>query len=231
MKRASLSEHNLLDNDVKNDSLRERVYQYLNNAMRGGLLRYGEYLDQDAICKELDVSKAPLRDALIRLESEGFVTILPRRGVFINPLSEDFIRSAYQIIGAVEADCIHEVFDLLTPEHVRRFEESNALQYQMLESDDYVHYYDENIAFHNIFLSLSKNTLLHQVIDPLRRRLYDFPRRHYPQEWEKYNLTEHQRFIDSVKVGNRTAAASIFRNEHWSFEIHSKYFDLYYTFS
>ena len=44
------------------DSLRERVYQYLKDAMSAGKLRYGEFLDQDGICETLEVSKTPLRD-------------------------------------------------------------------------------------------------------------------------------------------------------------------------
>ena len=44
------------------------------------------------------------------------------------------------------------------------------------------------------------------------------------------NLYTHQRYIDSVKLGNREAAVSIFRIEHWSYEVHKKYFKLYYDF-
>lgn len=172
----------------------------------------------------------PLRDALIRLEAEGFVTILPRKGVYINPISLDFIKSAYQIIGSIEADCLNEVFNKLTAYHVRQFEASNERQWELLKNNDYTEYYDENIRFHGIFLSLSENILLEQTLIPLRRRLYDFPRRQYSYEWESMNLYTHQRFIDSVKLGNREAAVSIFRIEHWSYEVHKKYFKLYYDF-
>ena len=206
-----------LGEEPKVDSLRERVYQYLKDAMSAGKLRYGEFLDQDSICETLEVSKTPLRDALIRLEAEGFVTILPRKGVYINPISQDFIKSAYQIIGSIEADCLNEVFNKLTAYHVRQFEASNERQWELLKNNDYTEYYDENI-------------LLEQTLIPLRRRLYDFPRRQYSYEWESMNLNTHQRFIDSVKLGNREAAVSIFRIEHWSYEVHKKYFKLYYDF-
>lgn len=212
------------------DSLSARVYRHLEAALREGSVRPGIWLDQDALCAELGVSRTPLRDALIRLEAEGFVTILPRKGVYINPITPSFIKSAYQIIGSIEADCLNEVFDKLTAYHVRLFEASNEKQWELLKKNDYVNYYDENIRFHNIFLSLSENTLLEQTLIPLRRRLYDFPRRQYSYEWEAMNLNTHQRFIDSVKLGNRQAAVSIFRIEHWSYEVHKKYLKLYYDF-
>lgn len=214
----------------RQDSLREQVYQYLKDAMSEGTLRYGEFLDQDIICERLNVSKTPLRDALIRLEAEGFVSILPRKGVQINPITPEFIRSAYQIIGAVEVDCLNEVFDRLTSRHIDEFEESNERQWQLLKQDNYIDYYEENIRFHNIFLNLSSNTLLDQTLIHLRRRLYDFPRRSYSYDWEAFNLETHRRFIDSVKYGNKAAAMSIFRVEHWSFDVHKKFFKLYYEF-
>lgn len=214
----------------RQDSLREQVYQYLKDAMSEGTLHHGEFLDQDIICERLNVSKTPLRDALIRLEAEGFVSILPRKGVQINPITPEFIRSAYQIIGAVEVACLDEVFDRLTARHIDEFEESNERQWQLLKQDNYIDYYEENIRFHNIFLSLSSNTLLDKTLIHLRRRLYDFPRRSYSYDWEAFNLETHRRFIDSVKYGNKAAAMSIFRIEHWSFDVHKKFFKLYYDF-
>lgn len=212
----------------KSTSMREMVYEYLCESMSSGALRYGEYLDQGAICVKLGISRAPLRDALIRLEAEGFVTIQPNRGIFVNPLTQDYIRSAYLIMGAVESACLEQVFHLLTPEHIERFEASNILQRAYLEAGKGVKYYLENIAFHQIFLSLAQNALVDEVLPPIRRRLYGFPFRTYSVEWELVTLEEHDRFIACLKKGNKTAAVSIFRDEHWSFDIHRKYFATYY---
>lgn len=229
-RQAPLSQPELDQLRESSDSLRERVYQYITDAMAEGRLKPGEFLDQDPICERFNVSKAPLRDALIRLETEGFITIIPRRGIYINHTTVDFIKSAYQIIGSLEADALDEVFHKLTPEHVRRFEESNARQKIFLDSHDFASYYKENIFFHNIFLTLSENRLIQGVIDPLRRRLYDFPRRCYAYEWEEVHLKQHERFIESVIVGNKVAAISIFRFEHWSFEVHEPFLNSYYSF-
>ena len=96
------------------NSLRERVYRHLEAALREGQLHHGTCLDQDRLCEELGVSRTPLRDALLRLEAEGFVTIQPRKGVYITPVSDAFVKSACQILGALEADCLDTVFPLLT---------------------------------------------------------------------------------------------------------------------
>lgn len=150
--------------------------------------------------------------------------------MYINPISQDFIKSAYQIIGSIEADCLNEVFNKLTAYHVRQFEASNERQWELLKNNDYTEYYDENIRFHGIFLSLSENILLEQTLIPLRRRLYDFPRRQYSYEWESMNLNTHQRHRLLSNSATAKPAVSIFRIEHWSYEVHKKYFKLYYDF-
>ena len=61
----------------------------------------------------LGVSKTPLRDALLQLEMEGFVAILPRRKVVVNVLSLEDIKNYYEIIGALESTALLRAFDLL----------------------------------------------------------------------------------------------------------------------
>ena len=198
------------------NSLRERVYRHLEAALREGQLHHGTCLDQDRRCEELGVSRTPLRDALLRLEAEGFVTIQPRKGVYITPVSDAFVKSACQILGALEADCLDTVFPLLTSRHIRQLEESNKRQEQFLERRQAVEYHAENARFHDIFLSLSSNTLLYQTIGPLRRRLDMLPDHPLAYEQARAALNDHCRIIDSLKMKNRTAAVSVLRHEHWA---------------
>jgi len=65
-------------------SLREQVYDYLRIQMNEGRIRAGSFLNLNDISRELGMSRTPLRDALFQLESEGFITIFPRRGVVVN---------------------------------------------------------------------------------------------------------------------------------------------------
>ncbi|RTZ95101.1 MAG: GntR family transcriptional regulator [Deltaproteobacteria bacterium] len=203
-----------------NGSLREKVYHYLRETLADGSLTPGSYIDQNLICDNLEISRAPLRDALIQLESEGFVEILPRRGVLIKKLTLQDIKNFYEIIGCLESSVILSEFHKFRPADITALEEINARLREKLDKNCFDRYYELNLAFHGVFLKLSDNALLNHIISPLKQRLYDFPLMEYDREWEAVNLSEHQRFIDSIKAGNREAAASIFRYEHWSFERH-----------
>ena len=87
-------------------SLKELVYEYLRDQMRSGDLLPGAMIDMNETAERLGVSKTPLRDALIQLDMEGFVSILPRRGIVVNPLTLKDIRQYYEIIGALESTAL-----------------------------------------------------------------------------------------------------------------------------
>lgn len=67
----------------------------------GGELRPGERVPQDRIAEELGISRIPVREALIALDREGWVTIELHRGAFVNALDEHAIRDHYELLGVV----------------------------------------------------------------------------------------------------------------------------------
>ncbi len=210
-------------NTERNGTLREKVYRYLRRELANGHLVPGSYIDQKQICERLHISRAPIRDALIQLEAEHFVQILPRRGVLIRKLTLRDIKSSYQIAAALESAVVSCEFDRLGPAHVREMTRLNEVLYQNLEDEKFDAYYENNIAFHSVYMRLSDNDELKSILTRIIQRLYDFPRMQYNKQWERINLHEHRRFADAVQAGNREAAVSIIRNEHWSFEHHREY--------
>ena len=108
--------------------------------------------------RELGISKTPLKEAMIKLESEGFVSFLPRRGVMVKGLSRQELKNYYEIIGYLESGCVGAVFDRLRePDTVKRLKRSNSDQGKSLRKGDYDRYYGLNLEFHDIFLELSDN--------------------------------------------------------------------------
>ncbi len=203
-----------------NGTLREKVYKHLRKELSHGDLRDESFINQDRICQQLKISRAPLRDALIQLEAERFVQILPRRGVRIKKLSLKDIEDSYGILSAVESYAVASGFNKFKSQHIKRMEALNQGLHEMLDSKQFEEYYHLNLKFHDVFLSLSENTLVGDIVYPLKQRLYDFPRMQYNREWELINLAEHKRFVHSVKAGNRDAAVAVIRYEHWDFNLH-----------
>ena len=212
-------------------SLREQVYTYLRRQMNLGALVPGTTINITKIAKQLGISKTPLRDALIHLEVEGFVTILPRRGVCVNVLELCDVKNAYNAIGMVEASIVIECFEKIEPSHILILEELNEIQIQDVEKNDYSRLFKTNIQFHNVYLDISGNELIKKFILPTKQRLYDFPRQNYIKEWETRNCKEHALFISWLKKGNPEKAAKVLKDIHWSFEYQKNFIKKFYNIS
>ncbi|MDD8025115.1 MAG: GntR family transcriptional regulator [Acidobacteriota bacterium] len=211
-------------------SLKEQVYEYLREQMRKGDLRPGAAIDTEETSRRLGVSRTPLRDALLQLEMEGFVTILPRRKVIVNSLTLRDIRDYYEIIGALESAALLAAFPRLTAGDIRRMDELNAGMRAAIERNDFNLYYEKNLAFHDIFLRLSGNEHLIKTVGVLKKRLYDFPRlQGFVKAWERASVGEHAALTALIRKGRRDEAAAHIRNVHWSFEVQKKYINRYYA--
>ena len=210
-------------------SLREQVYDYLREAMNRGDLAPGATLDLNAISRRLGVSRTPLRDALLQLETEGFVTILPRRGCMVNLLTREEIRDLYQLIGSLEASVIRTEFDCITATIANRMTGLNVEMADALRDDDFDHFYTANLELHECFLALSPNHRLVDLVRTMKHRLYDFPRKKtFVKEWELRSIEEHRELIRLLEADDAPAAADYIRDVHWSFEVQKPYIEQYY---
>ncbi|MGB5660839.1 MAG: GntR family transcriptional regulator [Thermoanaerobaculia bacterium] len=210
-------------------SLREQVYEYLRDAINRGELDAGSFLDQKKLSEGLGISKTPLRDALIQLETEGFVSILPRRGVIVNRLTLEDIRHLYEIIGALEGAVVISVGDRLEETHFQHMRSLNAEMIQAVEAGEFNRYYARNLSFHEVFLGLSQNTSLLRMVENAKHRLYDFPRRRdFLPDWESASTGEHAAFLDLLEGGDVRSAADYLRDVHWSFDVQQRFIVQYY---
>ncbi len=210
-------------------SLREEVYEHLRTLMNDGRLRPGKYLDLDSLAEEIGISRTPLRDALLRLECEGFVEILSRKGVRVLELTLDQIRDIYEILGALESTTLLNVADELTPEILHRMEDLNREMEAALDGSNFARFYEANLAFHDCYRNLSHNEHMARTIYLLKQRLYDFPRQKgFVPEWERESIKEHGRLVSLLARGRTKEAADLLRDVHWSFTYQEPFIRRYY---
>jgi DNA-binding GntR family transcriptional regulator len=216
-----------MDEKLEFSSLSEQVYSYLRRQMNQGHLVPGSTIHIGDIAKQLGISKTPLRDALIHLELEGFVEILPRRGVRVKKLQIEDVKNAYDAIGLVEAFIVSNCIDKITPRHIDRLEELNETIISDIKKGDFSKLFSTNLKFHNVYLEISDNEPLKKFILPIKHRLYDFPRQNYISEWELRNCEEHGQVIACLKQGDGDGAGRILQDVHWAFAVQK---DFIYSF-
>lgn len=73
--------------DEELSPIRDKVYEYIKQAIVQGVYKSGERIIERELADQLNVSRTPIREALFRLESQGFVKTLPRKGVIVSKLS------------------------------------------------------------------------------------------------------------------------------------------------
>jgi DNA-binding GntR family transcriptional regulator len=211
-------------------SLKEQVYDYLREQMRRGQILPGSVINLDETSRKLGVSRTPLRDALLQLESEGFVKIQPRRGVTVNTLSLEDIKNYYQIIGALESAAVLMACATMGEPEFRAMEEIIQDMQAAIESDDFDLYYEKNLALHSVYLRSCGNENLVRIVGTLKKRLYDFPRQlGFVKEWELASIAEHTELLRLLKEGKAAEAAAYIRDVHWSYEVQEKYILRYYA--
>jgi DNA-binding GntR family transcriptional regulator len=211
-------------------SLKEQVYDYLRDQMQKGGILPGSVINMDETSRKLGVSKTPLREALLQLEMEGFVSILPRRGIVVNVLTLDEIKSYYDIIGALEAKALAASFSLLRPPDLKSMESLIEGMDKALAGDDFDLYYERNLRFHDIYLKPCQNETLIKVVNTLKKRLYDFPRQsRFVKEWEQASVGEHRALMRLIREGRREAAVRFIEDVHWSYKVQERYLQKYYA--
>jgi DNA-binding GntR family transcriptional regulator len=210
-------------------SLREQVYDFLRAEMARGGLQPGGFIDLTELAAHLGVSRTPLREALLHLESQGFVTVLPRRGFRLNALTLDDIRHFYEIIGALEAAALRTVGHTLGPADFTRMRALDAAMTAAVAARDFDRYYQANLAFHDVYLRRSDNARLVSQVHLLKQRLYDWPRREtMVQAWEQHSVVEHEDFLALLERGAMDEAAAHLQNVHWSFAVQEPFIHAYY---
>jgi DNA-binding GntR family transcriptional regulator len=210
-------------------SLGKQVYDFLKEEMEKGRLLPGSSINTTEIASMLGISKTPLRDALIHLESEGFVDVLPRKGFKMAVLSLEEVKDIYELIGCLEGSIVSLNFKDFSTEHIDQMEELNQSMKMAVHQDDFASYYRLNLSFHNTFVDLCSNRAMKDILDVGKRRLYDFPRRSYIREWELSNCHEHDLFIAALRQGEPQEAERIIRDVHWSFKVQEDSIKKFYS--
>jgi len=211
-------------------SLKEQVYEYIREEMHKGHLLPGSVINMDETSRMLGVSKTPLRDALLQLEMESFVTILPRRGVIVNPLSVEDIKKYYEIIGALESTALFLSRDNMKEATLKSMEKLCEGMRKALAEDNFDLYYDRNLKFHNTYLAACGNEALVKIVNNLKKRLYDFPRpESWLKEWEVASCGEHEALLEHLNQGRFDEAARYIREVHWSYQVQERFIVRYYA--
>ena len=187
--------------------LREVVCETLRDALRRGILQPGERLMEIQLAEDLGVSRTPVREAIRKLEMEGYVIMMPRRGTYVADLSIRDINEVFEIRTSLES-----LASGLAAERIDE-DELEKLQRLLVEIGAYIKSGDmESIVrtdteFHDLLYQASRNTRLVGIISNLREQLTRFrtTSMSFPGRL-KATLEEHRKIVEAIAQGDEKAA-------------------------
>jgi DNA-binding GntR family transcriptional regulator len=191
-------------------NLNERVYDELKTRLLTRQEPAGAKLSLHVLAAELGVSRSPVHHALTRLVSEGLLTVRPRRGYYVAPVTARAIAEGYDVRLALELLAAERAIPDLSGNQIAGFAD-------MLEATDAAISHEEwdaaNAAFHEFQIDLAGNALLSSVYRELSVNLMMQVLRGGHVEGHEHLVTEHRRIVEAFSEGDLIAAQGAIR-EH-----------------
>ena len=187
--------------------LRDVVFNTLRQAILKGELEPGERLMEIALAQKLGVSRTPIREAIRKLELEGLVVMVPRKGAEVADITEKDLRDVLEVRTALEELSIELAMKNMNDDDCKQLTEANKLFAKDSEGDDLIKIAEADVAFHELIYMATGNKRLIQMINNLREQMYRYRLEYIKDKSTHARLVdEHNRIIDAM-VKNDVAAA------------------------
>lgn len=195
---------------IKLDSyqpLREVVFETLRDAIRKGILKPGERLMEIHLAEQLGVSRTPVREAIRKLELEGYVIMMPRRGTYVSNLSIKDINEVFEIRTSLDSLASGLAAERITDEELEHLQRLLVVIGEAIKEKNMEKIVEADTKFHDILYQASRNNRLVGIIYNLREQLTSFRAKSmaYPGRLEE-TLGEHRRIVDTIAQGDAVAA-------------------------
>lgn len=146
----------------------ERIRADLSELIRQGHLFPGEAIDEAALAKRYDVSKTPVREALLQLEAQGLLQSLPRGGMVLAKMDLRQLLSLWELLAEVEAIAVRLACERITPDEFDAIEQIHQQSKIYADSENLVGWQKSNEQFHDLIYRSARNSYLHQDVLRLR---------------------------------------------------------------
>lgn len=200
---------------IKLDSykpLRELVCETIRQAIIDGTFSPGERLMEIQMADEMGVSRTPVREAIRKLELEGFVVMIPRRGTYVADISIRDITEIYEIRTSLDVLAAGLAAERITDDELETLNRLLVEIGQHIADNNMEKIVEIDTAFHDILYQASRNERLCSIINNLREQLTGIRGRSmsYPGRLVE-TMDEHRSLVDCIAARNVEAAQNAAR--------------------
>ena len=187
--------------------LRDVVFNTLRQAILKGELAPGERLMEIQLAQKLGVSRTPIREAIRKLELEGLVLMIPRRGAEVARISEKSLKDVLEVRRSLEELAIELACQRMTEEDMQALEEAQKAFKAAIDQGDAMKIAETDEAYHDVIYHSTRNKRLVQIISNIREQMYRY-RVEYLKDVEsrKTLVEEHYAVYRALKARNQQQA-------------------------
>ena len=206
------TEESMQDNlQVKMDEflpLRDVVFNTLRQAILTGELKPGERLMEIHLANRLGVSRTPIREAIRKLELEGLVTMIPRRGAEVAQITEKNMSDVLEVRRAVDALCVELACDRITQEELNSLKQACEDFEIAVNTRDVKRIAQADVELHDIIVRATGNDRLIQLVNNLSEQMYRYRFEYIKDPSQHERLVEEHRIIYQAIVDKDKETAS-----------------------
>lgn len=188
-----------------------QVHDWLRKRVQCGDLPPGMRISETEVAAAIGISRQPVREAFIRLASDGLAEVRPQRGTYISKISVASVLSARFIREAVEADLARAVAVARPGDILDRMADEIARQHRADQSANVNDFIDSDDRFHRLLAQAAGQEAVWADLDRLKaqmNRLRHLSMRVFDRS---FTIGQHQEILDAIRKGDPDAAESAMR--------------------
>lgn len=190
--------------------LRDVVFNTLRQAILRGELKPGERLMEIQLANKLGVSRTPIREAIRKLELEGLVLMIPRKGAEVAEITEKSLRDVLEVRRALEELAVQLVCEKITEEEIEELKAAAKEFENVLKDGDITKIAEADVRFHDVIYMATDNQKLIQLLNNLREQMYRFRVEYLKREEVRPQLlAEHEEIIATIERREKATATKV----------------------
>ena len=175
-------------------------------------MKPGEILNINDIADQLQISRSPVRDALMRLSKEGLVDIIPQKGTNVSKIDLSRVEEERFLRGSLEEKVLIDFAELWKPEDIIQLENNIRAQREAMDRSDFVALLNRDDEFHQVFFERTQKQMCWEIIHSMsghyrRIRLMSFWSNHIASNV----IAEHEALLQALKSKNITEVLRVYK--------------------
>lgn len=189
--------------------LRDVVFNTLRQAILTGELRPGERLMEIHLANKLGVSRTPIREAIRKLELEGLVIMIPRRGAEVAQITGKSLHDVLEVRRSLDALCAELACERISDEEIAALEEACTKFEEATHTKDARVIAAADVALHDIIIQATDNNRLVQLVNNLAEQMYRY-RFEYIKDYSMHSrlVEEHRIIFEAIRKKDKVTAAA-----------------------